>query len=102
MSETDSIEIASRRLALALDALEAAAERRGETDRDQEALVTQIHALGDDRARLASELDHADGAFARAGNRQSRSRATDRAGDRNDPRRADARMRVSRNRCSEW
>jgi L-lactate utilization protein LutB len=59
MSDTDSIDIASRRLALALDALEAAAERRGETDRSQQALTTQIHALGDDRARLASELDHA-------------------------------------------
>ena len=59
MSETDSVEIASRRLALALDALEAAAERRGETDRDAEVLAAQIQALGDDRARLASELDHA-------------------------------------------
>ena len=59
MSETDSIEIASRRLTLALDALEAAAERRSETDRSEEALATQIHALGTDRARLASELDHA-------------------------------------------
>ena len=54
MSETDSIDIASRRLALALDALEAAAERRSETDRSQEALATHVHALGDDRARLAS------------------------------------------------
>jgi chromosome segregation ATPase len=59
MSETDSIDIASRRLALALDALEAAAERRSETDRSQEALATHVHALGDDRARLASELDQA-------------------------------------------
>jgi len=59
MSETDSIEIASRRLALALDALEAATEWRGETDRSEEALATQIQALGTDRARLASELDHA-------------------------------------------
>jgi hypothetical protein len=59
MSETDSIEIASRRLALALDALEAAAERRREADRGEEALAAQIHVLGDDRARLASELDHA-------------------------------------------
>jgi hypothetical protein len=59
MSETDAIEIASRRLAFALDALEAAAERRGETDRGREGLVTQIHTLGSDRARLASELDHA-------------------------------------------
>jgi chromosome segregation ATPase len=59
MSDTDSIEIASRRLALALDALEAAAERRSETDRSEEALATQIQALGSDRARLASELDDA-------------------------------------------
>jgi hypothetical protein len=59
MSETDSIEIASRRLALALDALEAAAERRREADRTEDALATQIHALGDDRARLAGELDQA-------------------------------------------
>jgi chromosome segregation ATPase len=59
MSENDSVEIASQRLALALDALEAAAERRGELDRGQDALFTQIHALGTDRAQLASELDHA-------------------------------------------
>jgi Domain of unknown function (DUF4164) len=59
MSEDDSVEIASQRLALALDALEAAAERRGELDRGQESLFTQIHALGSDRARLASELDYA-------------------------------------------
>jgi chromosome segregation ATPase len=59
MSETDSIEIASRRLTLALNALEAAAERRGETDRNEAALATQVQALGTDRARLASELDHA-------------------------------------------
>jgi chromosome segregation ATPase len=59
MSETDSIEIASRRLAQALDALEAAAERRHEADRGAEARADQVHALGADRARLASELDHA-------------------------------------------
>jgi len=58
MSETDSIEIASRRLTLALDALDAAVERRRETDRSEEALAAQIQALGDDRARLAGELDH--------------------------------------------
>jgi chromosome segregation ATPase len=57
MSESDSIEIASRRLALALDALEAAAERRHEADRAGRALTSQVHALGDDRARLAGELD---------------------------------------------
>jgi ABC-type transporter Mla subunit MlaD len=59
MSETDSIEAASRRLAQALDALDAAAERRCEAARGEEALASQVHALGDDRARLAGELDHA-------------------------------------------
>jgi Domain of unknown function (DUF4164) len=59
MSETDPIEIASRRLMIALDALEAAAERRGESDHDEQSLATQIQALGTDRARLASELDRA-------------------------------------------
>jgi len=59
MSETDSIDIARRRLALALDALEAAVERRRETDQSEQALAAQIHALGADRARLASELDQA-------------------------------------------
>jgi len=61
MSETDSslIEIARRRLAVALDALDAACERRGDADRRQEALISQIQVLGEDRARLASELDHA-------------------------------------------
>jgi hypothetical protein len=59
MGDTDSIEIASRRLALALDALDAAAERRREADLSEEALASQIHALGTDRAQLASELDQA-------------------------------------------
>ena len=59
MSETDSVAVASRRLSLALDALEAAAERRGETDRNEETLAMQIQALGNDRARLASDLDRA-------------------------------------------
>lgn len=59
MSEIDSIEAASRRLTLALDALEAAVERRREAARAEDSLATQIHALGDDRARLAGELDQA-------------------------------------------
>jgi hypothetical protein len=59
MSDADSIETATRRLAHALDALEAAAERRSEADRGQELLADQVHALGSDRARLASELDEA-------------------------------------------
>jgi len=59
MSETDSVEIASRRLAHALDALDAAVERRREADRSEQALANQVHALGSDRARLAGELDQA-------------------------------------------
>jgi hypothetical protein len=59
MSETDSIAAASQRLTLALDALEAAAERCCEEARSEQRLATHIHALGDDRARLAGELDSA-------------------------------------------
>ena len=59
MSETDSVDIASRRLALALDALEAAAGRRFEADRNKAVLADQVHALGADRARLAADLDQA-------------------------------------------
>jgi hypothetical protein len=57
MSDADSIETATRRLALALDALEAAAERRSEAARGEKLLANQVHALGTDRARLAGELD---------------------------------------------
>jgi serine phosphatase RsbU (regulator of sigma subunit) len=59
MSETDSIEIASRRLSLALEALDEAAERHLEAGRGGGALAAQIQTLDTDRARLASELDHA-------------------------------------------
>jgi ABC-type transporter Mla subunit MlaD len=59
MGDTDSIEAASKRLALALDSLDAAAERRRDAARNEAALTTQIHVLGDDRARLAGELDAA-------------------------------------------
>jgi FtsZ-binding cell division protein ZapB len=59
MSEIDSVEAASRRLTLALDALDAAAERRREAAHGEQVLSAQIHSLGEDRARLASELDQA-------------------------------------------
>ena len=59
MSETDPLEAATRRLALALEGLEAATERRREADRAKSALAEHVHALGSDRARLASELDEA-------------------------------------------
>jgi Domain of unknown function (DUF4164) len=42
---------------LALDALEAALERRRLADRGQETLGAQIQALGTDRSRLAADLD---------------------------------------------
>jgi hypothetical protein len=41
----------------ALDALESAAERRREADRDENELASRIQALGADRSRLADELD---------------------------------------------
>jgi hypothetical protein len=61
LSETELIEAATTRLALALEALDAAAERRREADRKGQSLADQLHALGSDRARLASELDEATG-----------------------------------------
>jgi hypothetical protein len=51
------IDAATRRLMLALDALEAAAERRRDADRDENELASRILALGADRSRLADELD---------------------------------------------
>ena len=59
MSDTSAIDAASRRLGLAMDALEAAVERRREADRGQSDLSEQIHALGTDRSQLASDLDTA-------------------------------------------
>ena len=53
------IDAATRRLMAALDALEAAVERRREADRDEDELATRIQALGADRSRLADELDGA-------------------------------------------
>jgi uncharacterized protein DUF4164 len=59
MTEASAIEAATRRLAAALDALEAALERRREADRGETALAEQVHALGNDRSRLAADLDAA-------------------------------------------
>jgi uncharacterized membrane protein YccC len=55
----NAIDAAARRLETALDALEAAIERRREGERERAELAGQIHALGVDRSRLASELDTA-------------------------------------------
>jgi hypothetical protein len=57
MSDQSAIDSAVKRLALALDALDAAVERRREGDRSEEALASQVQALGLDRTRLAAALD---------------------------------------------
>jgi len=57
MSDQTVIDVAARRLSLALDALEAALDRRLEADRSGNTLSTQYQALGADRSRLASALD---------------------------------------------
>jgi len=57
MTDPKAIEGATRRLQEALDSLEAALERRVETDRSQAALAGQVHAFEADRSRLAAELD---------------------------------------------
>src|ERR1700751_4106557 len=51
------IDAATRRLMIALDALESAVERRREAARDEDELASRIQALGVDRSRLADELD---------------------------------------------
>ncbi|MBX3521428.1 MAG: DUF4164 domain-containing protein [Xanthobacteraceae bacterium] len=53
------LERARKRLASALDVLEAAINRRREHDRQRGELEAQIQAFGTDRSRLAGELDHA-------------------------------------------
>ena len=57
MTEPNAIEAASKRLALALDALAAAVERRRNADAGQVTLSAQLHAVDSDRSRLAAELD---------------------------------------------
>jgi hypothetical protein len=57
MSDQSAIDSAVKRLALALDGLDAAAERRREADRHEEGLASQLHSLGVDRTKLAAALD---------------------------------------------
>jgi hypothetical protein len=57
MSEQSEIDTAVKRLALALDALDAAVERRQHADRNEEGLATQLQSLGLDRTKLAEALD---------------------------------------------
>jgi predicted nucleic acid-binding Zn-ribbon protein len=57
MIDQTAIETATRRLTQALDTLDAAVDRRMETDRGRTALAEQIHALDADRSKLAADLD---------------------------------------------
>lgn len=61
MSDPDptatEVDAAVRRLTAALEALEAAVERRREGDRNEERLADRIQQLGVDRSRLTNELD---------------------------------------------
>jgi hypothetical protein len=57
MTEQAAIEQATRRLTAALDALDAAVERRVESDRGATALGEQVHSLAADRSKLAADLD---------------------------------------------
>jgi hypothetical protein len=59
MTDANVINLATRRLQSALEALESALEQRLEGDHTQSALADQIHELGVDRSRLASDLDTA-------------------------------------------
>jgi len=57
MTDASAFEAATKRLSAALDALEGALEQRRDTDRGENALAAQVHALGTDRSKLASDLD---------------------------------------------
>ena len=57
VTPSPAIEAASLRLSEALDAFEAAVERRLEAARSAAGVDAQMQALSTDRARLAAELD---------------------------------------------
>jgi len=57
MTDQTAIEQATSRLTSALEALDAAVDRRIEIDRSRTILVEQMHALDGDRAKLAADLD---------------------------------------------
>jgi ABC-type phosphate transport system auxiliary subunit len=58
MTEPSAIDAAVKRLALALDGLDAAVDRRLEVDRDVESLAHQLQMLSLDRTKLAADLDN--------------------------------------------
>jgi hypothetical protein len=57
MTDQSAVDTAVKRLALALDGLDAAVERRTQADQSEEGLAAQVQALGTDRTRLAAALD---------------------------------------------
>ena len=57
MTDASGFEAATKRLSAALDALEGALEHRRDADRGENTLAAQVHALGTDRSKLASDLD---------------------------------------------
>jgi L-lactate utilization protein LutB len=59
VNDVSAVELATKRLQAALEALEGAIERRLERDQGHAALASQVHAFDSDRARLAEELDAA-------------------------------------------
>ena len=52
--EATPVEAAMRRFDAAVEALEAAVERRLEVERQEAALAAQLHVMGADRSRLAA------------------------------------------------
>jgi septal ring factor EnvC (AmiA/AmiB activator) len=59
MTDPSAIDAATRRLTQALDALQAAVARKREAETGGDAITMQLQALGNDRARLAADLDTA-------------------------------------------
>ena len=57
MTDPSAIDAAILRLGLALDAIQAAVDRKRDADSGGSGVTMQLQALGVDRARLASELD---------------------------------------------
>jgi Domain of unknown function (DUF4164) len=59
MKAREAIDIALKRLATALEGLEAATERRARTDASRSNIDEEFAVMQDDRTRLALELDAA-------------------------------------------
>lgn len=57
MSETPVLDIAFDRLDMALATMEAAIERRAAQDRSLDSFEDEVVRMGEDRSRLANDLD---------------------------------------------